>query len=120
MSNFSSALLLSLFSIYEITSSRIISYVRATNNSKGNNIITLYKLVNNKVEALEFYVKEDSKVTNVSLAELKLKPNLLICAIIRDGKRITPSGQDRILKGDSVVVVTTNIGLNDIQEIMRS
>ena len=76
-------------------------------------------MVHNKVEALEFNIKEDSKVTNVSLAELTLKPNLLICSIIRNGKRITPSGQDRILKGDSVVVVTTNIGLNDIQEIMR-
>ena len=102
-----------------ITAEYIIQYVRAMQNTIGSNVETVYRMVQNKVEALEFYVKEDSKVTNISLAELKLKPNLLICAIIRDGKRITPSGQDRILKGDSVVVVTTNIGLNDIQEIMR-
>ena len=109
----------SIVSPKNLTAEYIIQHVRSMQNSIGSNVETVYRMVHNKVEALEFNVKEDSKVTNVSLAELKLKPNLLICSIIRNGRRITPSGQDMILKGDSVVVVTTNIGLNDIQEIMR-
>ena len=109
----------SIISPKDLTAEYIIQHVRSMDNSIGSNVETVYRMVHNKVEALEFNIKEDSKVTNVSLAELKLKPNLLICSIVRDGRRITPSGQDRILKGDSVVVVTTNIGLNDIQEIMR-
>ena len=109
----------SIISPKNLTAEYIIQHVRSMENSIGSNVETVYRMVHNKVEALEFHIKEDSKVTNVSLAELKLKPNLLICSIIRNGKRITPSGQDCILKGDSVVVVTTHIGLNDIQEIMR-
>lgn len=110
----------SVISPKNLTAEYIIQHVRSMQNSIGSNVETVYRMVHNKVEALEFYIKEDSRVTNVSLADLKLKPNLLLCAIVRNGRRIIPSGQDMILKGDSVIVVTTNIGLNDIQEIMRS
>ena len=101
-----------------LTAEYIIQYVRSMQNSIGSNVEAVYRMVHNQVEALEFYVKEDSAVTNRTFAELKLKPNLLVCGIVRNGVRIIPSGQDMILKGDSVIVVTTNIGLNDIQEIM--
>ena len=50
---------------------------------------------------------------------LNLKENLLICCKNRNGKIITPSGKDSILKGDSVVVVTTKKGLNDIKDIIK-
>ena len=41
------------------------------------------------------------------LMQLKLRKNLLISAINRNGKIIIPSGQDCIEPGDTVVVVTT-------------
>lgn len=110
----------SVISPKNLTAEYIIRYVRSMQNSLGSNVEAVYRMMHNKVEALEFYIKEDSKVTNISLANLKLKPNLLICGIMRDGKKIIPTGQDELRKGDSVIVVTTNIGLNDIQEIMRS
>lgn len=110
----------SVISPKNLTAEYIIRYVRSMQNSMGSNVEAVYRMMHNKVEALEFYIKEDSKVTNISLADLKLKPNLLICGIMRDGKKIIPTGQDELRKGDSVIVVTTNIGLNDIQEIMRS
>ncbi|MDO4555572.1 MAG: Trk system potassium transporter TrkA [Lachnospiraceae bacterium] len=109
----------SIISPKNLTAEYIIRYVRSMQNSMGSNVEAVYKMIHNKVEALEFYVKEESQVTNVPLSHLRLKDNLLICAIIRNEERITPSGQDVILKGDSVIVVTTNIGLNDIQEIMK-
>lgn len=109
----------SIISPKNLTAEYIIRFVRSRQNSMGSNVEAVYKLMHNRVEALEFYVKEDSKVTNIALADLKLRENLLICAIVRNGKRITPSGQDKIQKGDSVIVVTTEIGLNDIQEIMQ-
>ena len=109
----------SIISPKNLTAEYIIRYVRSMQNSLGSNVEAVYRMVHNKVEALEFYIKEESKVTNVCLADLKLKDNLLVCAIVRNGKRITPSGQDMIMKGDSVIVVTTKIGLNDIQEIMK-
>ena len=76
-------------------------------------------MMDNRVEALEFVVRDDSSVTNTPLMSLNLKENLLICCINRNGRIITPSGKDSILKGDSVVVVTTKKGLNDIKDIIK-
>jgi trk system potassium uptake protein TrkA len=103
----------------DITASRIVSYVRATNNSKGNNVITVYKLVNNKVEALEFKAKENNKLLNIPLKETKLKKNILIAGIIRNGETIIPNGNDMIKLDDNVIIVTTNPHLEDLNDILR-
>lgn len=102
-----------------ITAEYIIQYVRAMQNSIGSNVETLYRLIENKVEALEFCVGEQSPVTGVPLKDLKLKENLLICCINRKGRIITPGGQDTIEMGDTVVVVTTNTGFRDLRDILK-
>ncbi|MCM1497703.1 MAG: Trk system potassium transporter TrkA [Clostridium sp.] len=101
-----------------ITAKFILQYVRALRNSYGSNVETLYRMLDDKVEALEFIIKQESKVTNTQLMDLNLQKNLLICAIVRNGKVITPSGKDTILNGDTVVIVTTNKGLTDITDIL--
>lgn len=98
----------------------ILKYVRAMNNSIGSNVETLYKIKNDKAEALEFYVNENSKLVGIPLEKLKLKDNLIICYIKRKGEIITPNGQDCIKKGDYVIIVTTNVGLQDLSDILRS
>ena len=50
---------------------------------------------------------------------LNLKPNLLICAINRRGRILTPRGHHMINVGDTVIVVTTNRGLDDIRDILN-
>jgi len=102
-----------------ITAEYIIRYVRAMNNSIGSNVETLYRLKKNKAEALAFYVSEGSRLIGVPLEKLNLKENLLICSINRNGKIITPNGQDIIQQGDHVIVVTTNMGLHDLGDILR-
>ena len=108
----------SVISPKELTASKIVSYIRALNNSRGNKVKTLYKLVNNKVEALEFQATANSKVLNKKLRDLKLKDNVLIGAIVRNNEVIIPGGEDMILLNDSVVVVTTNTYLDDLSEIL--
>ena len=103
----------------DITAEYIIRYVRSMQNSYGSNVETLYRMVDNKVEALEFNVAEDAKVTRATLGELRIKKNTLICCINRNKKIIRPTGRDRIMPGDSVIVVTTNRGLNGIDEILN-
>lgn len=102
-----------------ITAEGIIRYVRSMQNSSEGNMETLYRMMDNRVEALEFIVRENSAVTNTPLMNLNLKENLLICCINRNGRIITPSGKDVILKGDSVVIVTTKLGLNNIRDIIK-
>ena len=64
-----------------ITSEAIIAYVRAKQNSMGSNIETLYHMFDHRVEAIEFRVDEESKVTNIPLMNLSLKKDLLISFI---------------------------------------
>ncbi len=108
----------SVISPKNLTAERIIKYVRSMQNSIGSAVEAVYRLMDNRVEALGFSVKEGARVLNVPLTELTLKDNLLLCNIVRNGKAILPSGQDRILAGDSVIVVTTHRGLDEIDDIL--
>lgn len=102
-----------------ITSETIIAYVRAKKNSINNsNIETLYHMFNSQVEALEFSIDEPSAVTDTEIMNLKLKDNILIAFINRNGAITIPSGQDSIYVGDTVMIVTTHTGFNDIQDIL--
>lgn len=102
-----------------VTSDNIISYVRAILNATGSNVSALYRIMNNKGEVLSFNVTKESNILDVPFEELKLKKNLLIATIIRDDEVITPSGKDSIHLGDQVLIVTTNVGLQDIEEIVE-
>lgn len=102
-----------------ITSEAIIAYVRARTASMGSNIETLYHMFDHRVEAIEFRVSENSTIPNIPLKDLALKKNLLIACIVRNGHTIIPSGMDSIQIGDTVVVVTTHTGFNDIQDILK-
>ena len=73
-----------------------------------------------QVEALEFSVgKQAEGVAGVPLKDLKLRHDLLLACIIRDGRPIIPGGADVIHRGDHVLVVTTAEGLNDITDILE-
>ena len=101
-----------------LTAEAILQYVRATQNSIGSNVETLYKLIDDKVEALEFHIQKHSRVANICLQELKIREDVLVACISRNGKVIIPGGRDKILPGDSVVVVTTCSGLTDVENIL--
>ncbi len=102
-----------------ITSEAIIAYVRAKRASLGSNVETLYHLFDSRVEAIEFKVASGSPVTNTPIMELNLKNNLLIAFINRNGKIIIPSGNDKIMANDTVMIVTTHTGFNDIKDILK-
>lgn len=108
----------SVVSTKDITASKIISYIRSVNNKRGSNVVTLHKIANNKVEAVEFLAKANKRLLNIPLKELRLKNNILIAAIIRNNEVIIPSGNDFISLDDKVIVVTTNHFLNDLNEIL--
>lgn len=101
-----------------ITSEAIIAYVRARQASLDSNIETLYHMFDHRVEAIEFRVYEESAITNIPLKDLALKKDLLFCFINRNGAIILPNGQDSIQVGDTVMVVTTHTGFNDLRDIL--
>jgi trk system potassium uptake protein TrkA len=101
-----------------ITSEAIIAYVRAKQASKDRNIETLYHMFDARVEAIEFIVDESSAVTDIPLKDLKLKKNLLVAFINRNGSVFIPGGNDTVQKGDTVMIVTTHTGFNDLTDIL--
>ncbi len=108
----------SVFHPRQIAAERIVRFVRAIHNSRGSNVETMYKLVGGKAEALEFSATAKSAVCGKPLMELHIRPNLLIGAINRNGKILIPGGRDTIEPGDTVIVVTTTQGLNDLDDIL--
>ncbi len=109
----------SIISPKEIAANRIISYVRAMTNATGSNVEMLYRLADNKVEALEFRVRENSRCIGVPLKDMPIKDDVLIGAIIRGGTCIIPGGDDVIKAHDSVIVVTTMNGLHELDKILK-
>lgn len=100
-----------------ITANLILQHVRAKKNNIGNNVETLYKIIDNKVEALEFNVSDDSVLLNQTLEELPLKKNVIVGCINRKGHVFIPHGKDTFKVGDSVIIVTKISGLSDLDDI---
>lgn len=102
-----------------IASTMLVSYLRALGNDKGSNIEALYKLDDDRIEALSFKIKKESKVINIPLKELHIKNNILIAGIYRRGQVIIPNGNDQFMERDSVVIITIGHKINEISEIVR-
>ena len=103
-----------------ITAEYIIRYVRALQNGMGSNVETLYRILNQKAEALEFRIQPGSPVIGIPLEQLSTKENVLISCIIRNGAIIFPNGSSTIMEKDYVIVVTTLLsGFKDIKDILK-
>lgn len=97
----------------------LVRYARALEDSQGSSVETLYKLMDDKVEALEFIVKDTFSKCEIPFKELTLKPNTLVAAIIRNRKTITPTGDDMFMAGDRVIIVAANQRINTLSDILR-
>ena len=110
----------SIVSPKEIVALQLARYVRGLSNSAGSSVETLYRLVDGKVEVLEFQVLEESACVHVPLRDLRLRENVLISALIRGSKTILPNGNTMIMPGDHAIVVTAAGRLRSLDEILES
>ena len=110
----------STVSAKNVTTNVIMSYVRAMKNSMGSaNVETVYQLINGRIEALEFLIREATNYTGIPLKELTIRENHLVACIVRKRQIIIPGGNDTLEVGDSVLVVSMSQGLEDLKEILR-
>ena len=73
-----------------------------------------------QAEAFEFVVKEgDKKFLGKPLRDLHLKPNTLVAVIVRGDKIITPFGNDHLEAGDSVIIMSCESGISNLNEVFR-
>jgi trk system potassium uptake protein TrkA len=82
---------------------------------------SLYHLIPGVVEVCEFKITEPSPIVGVALSQLsgKLREGVLIAAIRRGASIILPRGADSILVGDSVIVITKNLPISKLKDIMK-
>lgn len=103
-----------------ITSSMILRYVRARlgREGKGTKVEKLYRLVDGRAEALEFIAKANDPYIGIPLKDLNVRKNTLVAVIVRRGKVIVPFGNDHIEGGDSVVIMSCEKGISDLNEVI--
>jgi len=101
------------------TAEYIVRFVRAKKNSLSSNIETMHLILDGKAEALEFRMDEKSPILNTPIEKLNIKKNVLIACINHNGEILTPRGNSVVEKGDTVIVVTTITGMNDINDILQ-
>lgn len=105
-----------------ITAGQILQVVRGMQNSKGSVMNALYKIADGNAEAMEFLVNETTRHQGVPLRELHLKKGILIAVLIHQDRIIIPDGSSVITSGDTVILVSRNhriLDINDIYEDSR-
>lgn len=107
----------SLISPKALTANSIVSFVRGMENSVGSGVETMHRMLDGRIESLEFRIRPSALHLGVPLKDLPLKPDLLIGCIVRKGRAIIPDGSDTIESGDSVVVITIERMLSDFNDI---
>ena len=100
-----------------ITANQILRFVRSLSDSITSEVKTLYKLVNNQIEAAEFFIPVETDYTGISFRDLPLKKDILIGCIVRDKTVIIPHGEDCFRAGDSVIIVSKQ-KLKDLEDIL--
>ena len=110
----------SVVSTGSVTVELILQYIRAMKNASASKVKTLHRIVDEKVEALEFTVTADIPFAGIPLRELNLKRGLLLAGIVRqNGQIVIPSGEDALHLHDDVIVVTTDTQLDDLRDILQ-
>lgn len=97
----------------------LVRYARALQNSMGSTIETLYSLMDDQVEAIEFLIQDEPSLVNIPLKDLQLKSDILIAGIIRQRKPIIPTGNDVILPNDRVVLLAARQHLQELKDILK-
>lgn len=103
-----------------IIASQIIGYLRAKdNNDESTSVQTLYKIVNDEVEVLEFVVNEKTRYIHKPLKNIHIKNHILIAGILRNNEMIVPKGDDTLEIGDHVIIVTIDSLIKKLNDIFE-
>lgn len=101
-----------------ITANHIVSYVRAMQNSLGSNVESLLKIKDERIEILEFRVRQNCRLIGRPIMEIGFKPGILIAYVTHHGEPKVADGQTKVALGDTVIVISKRKGLSDINDIL--
>ncbi len=94
----------------------IMRYIRARGNTRNSQIEALYRLMNNRVLAIEFNVPKDSKLIDTPIKDLEFRNESLIAFIFREGKVIFPHGSSELKPHDRVAIMTKDLDITSLDD----
>lgn len=98
----------------------ILKYVRGKRNSVGSSSIeTLYRLNDNKIEALEMVINKESSVIGKPLKEIPWKSGVIIGCINHKGITSIANGDSIIRDGDRIILFTATKGMKNIEDAIN-
>ncbi len=106
----------SMISPKELCANTIVRYVRAMQNHAGA-AVSVHSIADGQVEACEFVVDETTRHCGELLKDIKLKKNVLIACITHGNVTEIPNGYSSFTKGDTVIIVSGNSIIHNINEI---
>ncbi|MDR0382002.1 MAG: Trk system potassium transporter TrkA [Oscillospiraceae bacterium] len=102
-----------------ITANHILRYVRGLQNAMGNPVNTLYQILGEQAEAIEFIISRPSELLDTPLRKLPIVRGVLVAVIVRGSDIIIPHGGDCLRLGDHVVLITRGRPLSDLDDILE-
>ncbi|MGI5933986.1 MAG: Trk system potassium transporter TrkA [Lawsonibacter sp.] len=100
-----------------ITAAQILQVVRGMQNSQGSVMNTLYRIADGSAEAMEFTASANTRHLGVPLRDLHLRKGILIAVLARGGDIIIPEGSSSIQEGDSVILISRDLRILDLNDI---
>ena len=100
-----------------LTAGQILQVVRGMQNSKGSVMNALYKIADGHAEAMEFVANDTTRHQGVALKDLRLKKGILIAVLVHQGQIIIPDGSSSFQTGDTVIIVSRDHKILDINDI---
>lgn len=96
----------------------ILRFVRANLTDTDGEINSLYKL-HGKAEAAEFTVTRSFQYLGKPISEYKIRRDVLIGGVVRNGEFIVPKGDTVLCEKDRVIVVSAAKKINRLDEILK-
>ena len=105
----------------DVAADRILGYGRSLLNADENEAVeSLYRLMDGRIEFIEFRVDEKDKNLDIPLKDIKMKKNMLLGCIIRDSEIIIPRGDDVIKPGDTVLIATIHRQIARLDDVFEN
>ena len=104
---------------HKIVANQIVQYVRAIENSGSSSCESIYNFGDNVFEIIEFKVKDEFKSINKKIRDLDLRSDVIIAAIQRGKNIIYPSGNDEIRPNDTIVVISKNGNIRELNDMVK-
>lgn len=105
---------------YRLAAAQVARYLRAIDVEQGGGVKAMYKIADDRVEALLFNVSANEKFSGKALKELNLEREVLIAAVIRGKYAYIPDGDFVLGDNDDLVVIAADEKIYSLEDMLRS